>query len=622
MIPVGAGWTPEECGNIFRTLSNKQEQLYPFVTVIVTRDEQPLDFLGFFMSGGHPRHDLDGRRQPRDKRLLMLAGAFPDPGWGLLVDASASDRAFACAREALCNWLGLPDVKDIAAAFVNARDRAEELRSCSSRPRKEQRRAAALLRARSLVNREDSAGHPHIDDKRLKERWRSLLDLRETARRSRSATLFDSLIECAMKIRLADGDRDAVKAIAENVQTSDRNLVFRMAKHCAPDHDEWHRLVVANIDAEVEELRRQCIERIEAIAHNATVGQESDTTYDTWASAVQDSVEIQKRLSVSLLTRLKQKIEDEVRVEEVPWDQPRAFAAKLASANIVRVGDLREFAADADFQLKAPPTVTNSDAAPAELIYDWVCAASRRADYRDAARSLLLRLRQWELATLLPEKPESDVARKLLDVWGWECEPQPAQESLAAWLAYSCPSDAPHEVWSAPLRRIIESLRKDLGAVCRARLSEWAGAVEDAGERSPWEGLRKDLRSGFATDAATDALIDSLSDSLRDAYALTSETLHHNVQVPDVTLADAIALARRILQSALDLVGELPWHMNVQRIEGNGPYRLSGKTWSHSFGGFEVKTIVWHQPLEGRVAMWNRSHTNPVAVDVLMLKGI
>jgi len=76
-------------------------------------------------------------------------------------------------------------------------------------------------------------------------------------------------------------------------------------------------------------------------------------------------------------------------------------------------------------------------------------------------------------------------------------------------------------------------------------------------------------------------------------------------------------LIREVLRAAHELLGDFPWHLNVDFTFGEQPKVLSGEAWSHgSPSPRSLKIIKWDgSSTKSRMLIWNKNGKNPVIPD-------
>jgi hypothetical protein len=81
-------------------------------------------------------------------------------------------------------------------------------------------------------------------------------------------------------------------------------------------------------------------------------------------------------------------------------------------------------------------------------------------------------------------------------------------------------------------------------------------------------------------------------------------------------------LVRMMLDSAIALIGELPWHLTASMVYSGQPSVLSGQAWSHgSESPRLIRVIDWTEATPGsRVKVWNRNRRNPIMTDAVFIE--
>jgi len=83
---------------------------------------------------------------------------------------------------------------------------------------------------------------------------------------------------------------------------------------------------------------------------------------------------------------------------------------------------------------------------------------------------------------------------------------------------------------------------------------------------------------------------------------------------PGLLVKEILACARRIL-------GELPWHLNIDCVSGDQPKVVSGEAWSHAMSiPRQTRVLVCNGEVPaGKILFWNPSGRNPVVPDPVFI---
>jgi hypothetical protein len=157
--------------------------------------------------------------------------------------------------------------------------------------------------------------------------------------------------------------------------------------------------------------------------------------------------------------------------------------------------------------------------------------------------------------------------------------------------------------------------------VPNSRQSDWS---EEVAKMTVGSAIRVLEALGPLAFPGRQSEIQDFLSALRELPAVLNEASHHQEhEAPTTDKNDLIALRiEALLQSAFKCVGELPWHLSLSFVYGEGPKVVSGEAWSHASPTPRfVKVIVWAgERIRHQLLLWNKSGRNPIVTDPLFIE--
>lgn len=587
-VPVGE-WPTDELTQLWRHFTAGKS---------VCRD------LGLLLLSGEPmgrplraseRVDLltpaaQGLRRAASKRsLLLLGGAYPQPGWGVSVDWERMSES------ALEHHVGA------AVARVQA--------ECPEPFGRFNDGAMRWRQSNSGGDRGGVDGHVVI-------RLGQALELLEQGSLSELA---DLLRKCAT---------------AGGLPEATRNRLVELRNACLSNADAIAPLLSADLR---DQMRASIREIISA--------QESPRAARTGA------LEAQWTLGPSFLVYLEASLRLELAgrdsVVSISWDPARMIGWKLwtlSSSSEVLRRHLHDAALQRTDGLDRLPALDGTDRVDGSDFTDYVHflavsgagGVSLPRSTRDVAlelvTDLLGRANAEQIATavepLAEHSPWHDPRRnwpdKLLDCLGWPSDDRHHTTPLAELHARFSASRATLDVPGAgeQTRKSIESFAKDIVSLCSTLVAE--PRVRDLDDLTAFTASETMTRFAHALVDHRDALT-GLAEAVLTVGRWTNARVHDKTEAdnkPPPTNDVMVVALGRCLELGRDLsLGRMPWHITPAMRQGSQPAVITGEAWSHS----EVQPrllryLHWDgSDVPREPVIWNPRGNNPVVTDAVLL---
>jgi hypothetical protein len=652
--------------------------------------------------------DLDAGNNARSQGLLVLTGAYPQPGWGvfipLLDELQEPQRFEELITEAVdnsCETKALDAIRNASASFHLRRE------TSATRPRRPQEPAnlQETLQARKFL--EDLF-------RRLVTESRS--ELQGAFAKVRNISLDKLGIEGLSSAQWSElqGSINLSREMASFLKDGEAAWVELVARHDAcddPDKDDF--LLVApprekaflkkfrflrekfpglvvqglgqwldteyptHLKGEVENALAQVKSKIESMAAALTIEHEqARQQYKVGRNSWEDSVrqaEAAFRSSLAEATTAQWNLGPGFLMEleklarrrglgarSVPWDAPRMVGWKLHVSNPGLQGEDLLIAANSVLPADTAPMEASfpkgdfTGSLFADLAY-YVAMSAQRLSPWQATRHLLvellgagqlLKLANAEGQSELPlNNNKEQLAHELLCKWGWRDQQPDIPRPLAA-----CVGTLPSKQVTLikPLNDTRISLEGCLKDLVRITITTMGWRDEDLDDqmavhcpdytKQPRHSWSKEL--GKLTVGGALILVKALlplafpqvedkeaaENLCKKAKSLLDELNKGSHEPPPPPPSqEQLSDYARIVLDLLDMisltVGEMPWHLKPTQIFGSEPAVATGHAWSHSHPEERlIRVMLWAgtRP-SSQMLVWNRSRTNPVMTDAVML---
>jgi hypothetical protein len=344
----------------------------------------------------------------------------------------------------------------------------------------------------------------------------------------------------------------------------------------------------------------------------------------------------------------------------VPWDAPRMVGWKLHVSTPGIQGQDLLIAANSVLPAGTTHVETSfpkgdfTGSLFADFAYYAAMSAQRLSPWQATRHLLVELLGAGQLLKLVNSEGQNELplsnskeqlVQELLHKWGWRDQPPDMPRPLAACIGTQ---HSKQVTLTKPLndtRISLEGCLKDLVRITITTMGwrdqdlddsmavhcsaynkpphrSWSQELEKLTAGGSLILLRELLPLAFPQDVNKDAALNLCKKASSLLNDLNSGS--HDPPPPPPSPEQLSAYAKTILElleTISGTVGEMPWHLKPTQVFGSEPAVATGHAWSHSHPEERlIRVMLWAgtRPAS-QMLVWNRSKTNPVMTDAVLL---